>query len=372
MQYKYDKNGMRISRLGMGNMRLPVDDEDNAKINYEKAKAIIDHCMKGGINYYDTAYIYHDGKSEEFVGRALADYPRESYFVADKYNLQANPDYKAQLAQQLERLQMDYIDFYLLHGIQDSFLDAMLTNDCIPYFDAQKKLGKIRNLGFSYHGSPEMLPKLLKAYPWDFVQIQLNYYDWYFGDAKELYEILKEAHIPVMVMEPVHGGLLANLNDEAASVLKNADPNQSLASWAMHWVMDLDQVQVILSGMSNIAQVEDNLKTFEDALPLTEPEQVQIKKAAAIQHGAVAVACTGCRYCCPDCPTGLDIPRLLKAYNDAKIGGAWRLSGLLTLPKEKLPTACVGCGSCTRHCPQSFDIPKYLGEMKEMLKEVMG
>ena len=202
------------------------------------------------------------------------------------------------------------------------------------------------------------------------MQIQLNYYDWYYGDAKELYEILKEADIPAMVMEPVHGGLLANLTEEAAKELKAAEPEASLASWAMRWVMSLDQVQVVLSGMSEEGQVDDNIRTFSENRILSEDDQKLIRKAAKIQRESVAVACTGCRYCTPNCPKGLDIPFLLKNYNEAKIGGTWRLSHLKALPEEKLPSACIGCKACTDHCPQSFLIPKYMKELAEMLKEL--
>ncbi len=368
MQYKEYK-GIRLSRLGMGVMRLPVEDQDDSRIDHRAAKAMIDRCMESGINYYDTAFIYHGGKSEEFLGRALADYPRDSYYVADKFNLQAEPDYQKQFARQLKRLQMESIDFYLLHGIQDSFADTILECGCVDYFDAMKKQGKIKYLGFSFHGSPEKLVNMLNAYPWDFAQIQLNYYDWYFGDAKRLYEILEEAKIPVMVMEPVHGGLLANLTEDAERELKAETPDASQASFAMRWVMSLDNVQVVLSGMSDQAQVADNINTFDKALPLTETEQANIKKAAGIQYSAVAVACTACRYCCPDCPRHLDIPFLLKSYNEAKLGGAWRLDRLNALPGEKKPASCIGCGSCSRHCPQGFDIPKYMEEMKTMMKK---
>lgn len=370
MQYKNFKDDLKLSRLGMGVMRLPVLNKDYGAIDFEKAKGIIDRCMAAGITYYDTAYIYHEGKSECFLGDALACYPRDSFCIADKYNIQANPDYQTQFAEQLKRLKMDYIDFYLLHGIQDSFADEILENGCITYFDTMKKQGRIRYLGFSFHGSADVLKKCLNAYPWDFVQIQLNYYDWYYGDAKLLYEILTDAHIPVMVMEPVHGGLLANLNQDAAAPLQSASPDRSLASWALRWVMNLENVQVILSGMSDLEQLEDNLKTFGEAAPLSSEEQQLIQTAARTQHAAVAVACTGCRYCCPNCPAGLDIPMLLKAYNDAKLGGAWRLSNLLSLPENKRPAACISCGSCTKHCPQSFDIPKYMHEMTEMMKSL--
>ena len=210
MQYKNFKNEISLSRLGMGTMRLPTCGS-SSDIDYEKAQAIIDSAMKSGINYYDTAYIYHGGRSEEFLGAALAKYPRDSFYVADKFNFQAEPDYRKQFAEQLRRLKMDRIDFYLLHGIQDSFVDDILASGAIEYFDSLKKEGKIRYFGFSFHGSPQALRKLIDAYPWDFVQMQLNYYDWYCTGAKELYDILEQANIPVMVMEPVHGRVLAGV-----------------------------------------------------------------------------------------------------------------------------------------------------------------
>ncbi len=368
MQYKKFKEIENLSRLGMGLMRLPIEDGDHQdRIDYEKAKEIIDRCMENGVNYYDTAYIYHNGKSEEFAGKALAQYPRESFYLADKFNFQAQPDYQKQFEQQLQRLQMDYIDFYLLHGIQDNFVDDILASDCIAYFDEQKKAGRIHYLGFSFHGNTDNLQKMLKQYSWDFVQIQLNYYDWYYGDAKDLYEILEAAQIPIMVMEPVHGGMLANLTDEAAAVLKNYAPDASEASWAMRFVMGLPAVQVVLSGMSDSIQAKDNLTTFDQAVLLSEEEQNLLHQAAGIQRKAIAVPCTSCRYCCANCPAGIDIPRMLKYYNDYKIGGAWRLAGLSGMPQQESPLACVGCGSCTQHCPQGIETPKYMEEMKEIL-----
>lgn len=367
MQYRVFKDGIRLSRLGMGVMRLPVVDGDDSRIDFEKAKKLIDKCMTQGINYYDTAYIYHGGKSEEFLGKALADYPRDSFYVTDKYNFQAEPDYRKQFPEQLRRMQMDRIDFYLLHGIQDAFADEMVNNGCIAYFDERKKAGQIRYLGFSFHGSGAKLRQLLILYPWDFVQIQLNYYDWYYGDAKELYEILEEAGIPIMVMEPVRGGMLAGLTEKASKVLTEDYPEKSQASWAMRWVMSLSQVQVVLSGMSSEEQVWDNIQTFSENQSLTEEEQKRIQTAAGLQYQAVAAACTGCRYCTPNCPKKLDIPFLLKQYNEAKLGGAWRVSHVKTLPEEQQPSACIGCRACTRHCPQSLEIPKFLKELSQML-----
>ena len=370
MQYKKFKSSAKLSILGMGAMRLPVVGGDQGNIDYEKAKAIIDRAYQGGVNYYDTAYIYHNGKSEEFLGKALAEYPRESYFVADKFNLQAEPDYKKQFPEQLSRLNMEYIDFYLIHGIQDAWMDQFLECGALRYFDELKKQGKIRNLGFSFHASPDSLRKLLKIYPWDFVQIQLNYLDWYYGDAKELYEILEEAEIPIMIMEPVRGGKLANLTPEAEAILKEADPEASIASWALRFVMSRPQVQVVLSGMSNLEQMEDNLHIFSETACLTEEEEALVKKAADEFRSKVGVGCTACRYCTPNCPIGLDIPKILSLYNDVKlVNEEWRATFADAMPEGKRPEDCIGCGACTGHCPQSLDVPAVMKEMAEIRKK---
>ncbi len=367
MKYKSFKNEIQLSRLGMGTMRLPILEGDFGKIDYEKAGEIVDACMLGGVNYYDTAYIYHKGQAEEFLGRALARYPRDSYYVADKFNLMADPDYRRQFDTQLKRLGMDRIDFYLLHDVH---VEPMLKSGCIEYFAGLKREGRIRYLGFSFHGSPEDLRRMLGEYPWDFVQIQLNYYDWLYGDAREHYEILSEAGIPVMVMEPAHGGLLAKLPPEVEALLAEGGGERSPASWAMRWVMEHESVQVVLSGMSELSQAQDNLKSFSEALPLIAADRLRIDKAAQLLRGQIAVACTGCRYCCPDCPMGLDIPELIKTYNDARLGGSWRLWKLMALPEEKRPTACIGCASCKNHCPQQFDIPSYMAYMRDELEKL--
>ena len=368
MIYKDYKDGIKLSVLGMGNMRLPVcEDKEGRPIDYAKAKALIDAAMTAGINYYDTAYIYHGGESEVFTGRALREYPRDSYYVATKFNLDANPDYRAQFAEQLDRLGMDYIDFYLLHGIMDHNADAFFENGAVEYFDEMKAKGKIRYFGFSFHGTPDALRKLVARRKWDFVQIQLNYYDWLYGDAKTLYGILEEAGIPVMVMEPVRGGLLAKLTEESAEILTKANRDASLASWALRWVKALSGVQVTLSGMTTMEQLLDNIRTMSSDEEFSMREQLFIENAAQALRSSVSVPCTGCRYCTDDCPMGLDIPRLLATYNEVKLGGPWRLSAIKDLPDDKLPAACVGCGACVGHCPQSIKIPAFMKEMAKMM-----
>lgn len=370
MCYKSFQDNIKLSRLGMGIMRLPVIKTENGeKIDYEAAKELVDKAVKAGVNYFDTAYIYHGGESEAFTGKALKEYPRDSYYVADKYNYQASRDYRAQFAEQLDRLQMEYVDFYLLHGVQDYFVDEIISSGAIEYFNQMKKEGKIRYFGFSFHGTPGALKKILDANTWDFAQIQLNYYDWIYEDAKAQYELLDEAGVPIMVMEPVHGGMLADLGESANALLKDAAPEKSIASWAMRWVKSLPRVQVILSGMSNEEQLNDNVKTISEEADINEEESSLIEKAAAIVRNNTTVACTKCRYCTPHCPMELDIPVLLSHYNEAKIGGVWRLGNLESIVGDKLPSACIACGACASHCPQSFQIPEYLKELAKMLAD---
>ena len=367
MQYKDYKDGIKLSRLGMGNMRLPVIDGDQGKIDEEKALAIIDECYNSGVNYFDTAFNYHNGMSEIFVGKALARYPRDSFYVATKYNYMANPDPVDEFSKQLEKLQMDHVDFYLLHGLRDELIDTMVNIGAIDYFNKQKEEGKIRYFGFSFHGTVDGLKKLLSLNKWDFVQIQLNYYDWYLETAKGQYDVLTEAGIPVVVMEPAHGGMLANLSEPAAAKVKAVQPEGSLASFAMRFVKSLPNVQVVLSGMSELDQVIDNVITFSEGEPFTEAELAAAEDAAKTQKATVTLPCTACHYCCPDCPQQLDIPELLVAYNAFKIGGPFSLMRLASLPAEKQPSACIGCGSCTRHCPQEIDVPAAMKEMAEVM-----
>ncbi len=373
MNYKEFDHGVFLSQLGMGAMRLPQTEEGFAKsIDDSRAEELIDYCIKNGVNYFDTAYIYHGGQSESFLGRALKKYSRDSYFIADKFNVQANPNFSEQFERQLNRLQMEQIDFYLLHGVSDKLISDYLDHGAVEYFAEQKRRGKIRYFGFSFHGSPDALRHILKRHSWDFVQIQLNYYDWFHGTAKEQYEILREHNIPIMVMEPAHGGMLANLPDEAGKIFLSANSQHSFASWAFRFLRTLPGIAVVLSGMSELDQVKDNVKTFSDDAVLSEEDMELICRVSDILHHTYAVPCTACRYCCDDCPKELDIPSLLSVYNEYKTGGekalsAWRLSRLNALPEEKRPSACIGCGQCTAHCPQGLSIPAYMKEMSELM-----
>lgn len=357
-----------LSCLGMGNMRLPSTNpkDPNAPIDWEKAHEIIDYGMANGINYYDTAYVYNGGESERCLGAALKKYPRDSFYIATKYHVGANPDYKAVFAEQLERLQTDYIDFYLIHCLMDGNVDTYLENGCIEYFLEQKALGKIRYLGFSSHAGLDALEKFANHHKWDFAQLQINYFDWNYDDTAEQYKILDEREIPIMVMEPVRGGKLAKLTDSAENLLHSTHPEWSTASWALRFVRSLPRVQVVLSGMSSMEQIIDNVATFSDPAEFTDADKKTLFEACDQFHSQLVVPCTGCRYCCADCPMQINIPEFLKVYNTYKTDGGWGIKKMLDkVESEGRPTDCIGCGSCMGHCPQNIDIPAIMAELAE-------
>lgn len=357
-----------LSRLGMGAMRLPiVAGGKDGDIDIARAEAIIDYGMSHGINYFDSAYVYHSGKSEQFLGNALRKYPRDSYYITTKYNIHANPDYQETFRQQLERYGVDRIDFYLLHAVSDNTAEDYLNNGCIEFFQQMQKEGKITYFGFSSHASPAVLEKFSSHHDWDFAQIQLNYFDWLYSTAKSEYEILARKNIPVMVMESVRGGRLASLTPEAEAMLKAVHPDWSIPSWAFRWLKRLPQVQVCLSGMSNLDQIRDNISTFEDGTALTDEEEKLLFRACEAFRDQVRVPCTACRYCCDTCPAEINIPEILKVYNRYKIDGAQALWNMDKVDSVGKPTDCIGCGACEGHCPQGIHVPEIMKELQEAL-----
>lgn len=360
---------IELSRLGMGCMRLPApeDKSTGAQIDWEEAHKLIVEAYNNGINYFDTAYVYNSGESEKCLGAGVKSLDRSTFYIADKYHIGANPDYKAVFEEQLERLQTDYIDFYLIHCLLDNNIDTYLESGCIEYFLEMQKQCRIKYLGFSSHSGVETLEKFANHHQWDFAQLQMNYFDWSYSQTKREYEILTERNIPVMVMEPVRGGRLAALSDEADKILKDFRPDWSIASWAFRFLKGLPNVQVILSGMSNAEQVEDNLRTFETDEGLTKEEEEVLFKACDTFHSEVKVPCTACRYCTDDCPMQIDIPEFLKIYNSFKLNGSGGIKNRIDkVESDGKPADCIGCGACTGHCPQSIDIPKAMKELAEV------
>lgn len=371
MKYRKFRNSQDdISLLGMGCMRLPVL-RDGRGIDYVQAGEIIDYAYENGINYFDTAYYYHGGESERFIGQALKKYPRNTFYLADKmpgYALKKEGEMERIFDEQLERCQVDFFDFYLCHDVRESSFDKYVNFNVIPFLKKKQKEGFIKRLGFSSHGKPDTLKKTLDLNDWDFVQIQLNYFDWSYQDAKRQYEMITERGIPVTVMEPVRGGRLANLCPEANDVLKSAKPDKSIASWAIRFAASLPGVLTVLSGMSTMEQIIDNIDTMDHFELITPDEQLILDKAVEILKAQTLVPCTACRYCVSECPAGLDIPRLIAMYNDYSVSKkSFGLADIFELPGDKKPDKCLACGLCTGNCPQNIDIPDV---MKKLADEV--
>lgn len=363
MIYK-DFQDISLSRLGMGNMRLPVK---RGKIDYEKAQEIIDYAMEQGINYYDTAYVYHQGESEKFLGHALKKYPRDSYYIATKFYVMADSNIERTFNEQLRRLDTDRIDFYLLHCVNEETADKYMdpTRKYMDFLMEQKEKGRIGHIGFSSHGNLNTLEKFLNwSDNFEFVQIQLNYLDWTLQNAKRQYEMITERGLPVWVMEPVRGGRLASLGENYDRKLKEAKPEWSIPAWAFHWLMGLENVGVILSGMSTMEQIRDNVATFESDEPLTKEQNMMLLNIAAGYQSRLAIPCTACRYCCDGCPVGIDIPVWMNLYNElslTKDKDSWEKA----MTRENGPKTCLNCGQCTSHCPQNIDVPGYLRKLAE-------
>ena len=361
--YYHEVCGCKLSALGFGMMRLPL--RADGTIDEPLVAQMVRLAIEGGVNYFDTAYPYHQGESERVTGRVLRAYPRESFHLASKFPGHMPEGARGPAAifeEQLEKCGVDYFDFYLLHNVSERSM-AFYTDPavgCLDYFLEQKRLGRIRHLGFSCHAKPEGLEQFLDYADGrlEFCQIQLNYLDWTLQDAKRKCDILAAHNMPVWVMEPVRGGRLAVLPGTLGDGLLAAQPDKSIPSWAFRWLQGLDNLGMILSGMSTSEQVADNLHTFAAPSPLTEAENAQLMDIAERLKGAVP--CTGCRYCCDGCPAGLDIPALLRAENDLRFGGS---PDLTALPSDRRADACLGCGQCASVCPQKIDVPAELRKL---------
>jgi predicted aldo/keto reductase-like oxidoreductase len=372
-------DGCRLSILGFGCMRF-APDPATGEIDQEKVNAMFDLAIREGVNYFDTAYPYLGGKSETAMAEALSSYPRESYYLADKFpghSLTHPIDNIALFHVSLRKCRTDYFDFYLLHNITEWSVKYYESREyhILPDLLQMKKEGKIRRLGFSFHGGPDFLEDFLTRHEgvFDFVQIQLNYLDWTLQDAKRKYEIITSRGLGVWVMEPCRGGKLASLPEEAAGKLRSLEKERgsgplSDASYAFRFLQSLPGVKVILSGMNEVFQVEDNLRTFRKEWPLSEEEREALMDIAeTLKKG---VPCTGCRYCCDGCPAGLDIPYLLQCYNDYAFAATMPPSMRIdALEEEKRPAACISCGQCAHACPQGIDVPSALKKLSEMYEK---
>ena len=369
---------LQLSALGLGTMRLPVVEGNNAYIDMVKSAQLVDYAIKNGVNYFDTAWGYHSGNSETAMGELLSNYPRESFYLATKF-----PGYDPQTIMrkeevfetQLKKLKTDYFDFYLFHNLCDVNFDYYMDEEkkygLFEYLMQKKAEGKIRHLGFSVHANNDMTEKFLDKYGeyMEFCQIQLNWLDYSFQDAKGKLEMLKKRNIPVFVMEPVRGGRLVKLDQETEQRLRQIRPSASMPEWAFRYIQSFDEVCVTLSGMSNMAQLEENIKTFsEDKRTSNEENAVLYSIAKDMMKNTVP--CTECRYCTEYCPMQLDIPDLLDHYNELTFArGGFSVKSLEFIPEDKRPDKCIGCKSCENVCPQKIKISEVLATFNDMIQK---
>ncbi len=363
-----------LSSLGFGTMRLPT--RADGTIDTAELQKMTDYAMAHGVNYFDTAVPYHNGHSEIEIGKALARYPRKSYFLADKFpghQFAESYDPQATFEEQLRKCGVEYFDFYLLHNVYENSLPVYLDTrwGILDYFKEQKRLGRIKHLGFSTHARLDTLKKFLDIAGEDmeFCQIQLNYLDWTLQEAKEKVELLSEHKIPIWVMEPVRGGKLCSLPEGDEKALKSLRPDESVTAWGFRFLQGIKGVTIVLSGMSNMTQMQENIATFEESKPLSAEENELILSIAEKMKSSVP--CTACRYCTAGCPMGLDIPNLISTYNEVKIAPKTNATMWLEgIGDDKQPSVCLSCGACTHICPQMIDIPAVLAELSDIVKAI--
>lgn len=363
--------GAEPSMLGFGCMRFPT--LEDGKINEAEAEKMLDYAIAHGVTYIDTAYFYHDGASEPFVGRVLEKYDRKSFYLATKmptWILKDAEDAKRVFQDQLHRLRTDYIDFYLLHTMDRKKWQGVLDMDILPVLEELQKEGKIRYLGFSFHDDYEVFEEIITYRKWDFCQIQLNYMDTEEQAGMKGYDLAERLGVPMVIMEPIRGGALANFSDEMNAKFYALDEKASIASYALRYVGSLPNVKVILSGMSTMEQVKDNLCTFSPFRPLEEKERAVIEETAATLRARMQNGCTGCRYCMP-CPSGVNIPQSFKIWNTyhmyqryESVRFPWE-----GMAEERKPKNCIECGKCELACPQKIPIRAHLKRVQADLDQ---
>ena len=377
-----DFKNKTLPLLGLGTMRFPLKDGSTnaADIDEDKVADMIAYAMENGVNYFDTAYPYHASQSEIVLGKILKDYPREAYYLATKFpghQILSSYDPEAVFEDQLKKCGVEYFDFYLLHNVYEDSIK--IYNDerwgIIDFFVKQKELGRIKHLGFSSHGGCDLLREFLSQHgdKMEFCQIQLNYVDWSLQDAKIKCDILKEYDIPVWVMEPVRGGKLANLSNEAVSMLKSLNSERTNAEWAFRWLQGIDNVKMILSGMSNMEQLLDNTSYMKSFVPLTEEEKKKALMAGEMINGAIRIPCTACQYCTADCPMNIAIPEYFALYNqkmreDVEASSASKEAYRDLCTERGKASDCIECGQCESKCPQHIEIVKWLKDVKDTLE----
>ena len=395
MTYRESLTGDKVSLLGYGCMRWPMTKDENGKdiVDQERVNELVDYAIEHGVNYFDTAPVYLQGQSEKATGIALKRHPRDKFFIATKLSNFSNSSFensKKMYEQSFKEMQVDYIDYYLLHSIGGggipSFRQRFVDNGIIDFLVKEREAGRIRNLGWSYHGDKETFLYVLDMdVKWDFVQIQMNYADWKTNDAEFLYRELEKRNIPVVIMEPLLGGRLAKLSDHLVGRLKQRRPDLSVASWAFRFAGHFPRVLTSLSGMTYKEHLIDNLKTYSPIEYLTDEELEFLEETAQLMLKYPTIPCNDCKYCMP-CPYGIDIPAVLLHYNKCVNEGnvpkdrqdpkyrearqAFLVGYDRSVPKLRQASHCIGCNQCMQHCPQRINIPRQLHRIDEFVEKL--
>ena len=369
-----DFQDLKLSALGFGAMRLPLTGD--GQIDEEQTARMTAYAIEHGVNYFDTAYGYHDGKSEVVMGKVLSSYPRESYYLADKfpgYDLSNMGKVEEIFEEQLERCGVEYFDFYLFHNVYEGNIDDYLNPKfgIFEYLMEQKKNGRIRHLGFSAHGSIEVIRRFLDAYgeQMEFGQLQLNYMDWHFQKAKEKAELLQKSGVPIWVMEPLRGGKLAKADEHMTKELSAMRPEETVPAWAFRFLQTIPGVTMVLSGMSDMEQLKENIAIWQEDKPLSKEEFDRLTELADEETRKGGLPCTSCHYCTSHCPQKLPIPELIALYNEHKITGGGFLAPMAvgSMPEKERPANCVGCHSCEQVCPQQIKISDMMRDFSSMI-----
>jgi len=375
MHYRnFTKDNIQISPLGFGCMRFPVFDDDSGKIDEEKAIEMIRYAIDSGVNYIDTAYSYHQENSEYLVGKALKDGYREKTYVATKlpcWLIKTYEDFDKYLGEQLEKLDIDCIDFYLLHSIDKNRWEILKELNVFKFLEQAKKSGKINYIGFSFHDELEVFKEIVDCYDWDFCQIQLNYVDRNYQAGEEGLEYAYNKGVSVVIMEPIKGGKLSNPSFEINELWDTSEIKRTPAEWALRWVLNHKEVSILLSGMSTIEQVKENINTASNAKPkhLSKKELEIIDKVTNIYQEKVKVGCTGCEYCLP-CPKNISIPNIFEIYNELYVFDSEENSKDIYktyIEKQIDALNCIECGQCESMCPQNIEIRRHLKDAHKAL-----
>ncbi len=365
-----------MKKLGFGCMRLPLTDRNDPKsIDKDAFCGFIDIFMEKGFTYFDTAYFYHGGASENYVKSCLVErYPRESFVLATKLplaNIESAEDARAKFAEQFEKCGVDYFDYYLLHNVNDAHYKKALDHNCIELVRQAKEEGKIKRLGFSFHGGPELLEKVFSTHPeFEFVQLQINYLDWEDGtvQARRCYEIARSFGKEVIVMEPCKGGELSTVPDKAEELMRSVRPDSSPSSWAFRFAANLEGVIMVLSGMNSNEQVLENTALFDSMEPLSDEERGILAKTVDIISEVATIKCTACRYCVDGCPMNIPIPDCFGSYNRFLRTGLDNIKNnyAFNTRGKGNASACIECGQCVSACPQNLNIPELLKDVAKL------